>query len=173
MPESVTPTPPATDFSPSGTPTSLGAWFPFQNESTMENTTLTKTKPADQSVAIRGFKTNCMGTIDFSAQFTSMRTNQDFIIYPKPADDVALTVKIQSDTRIGRIDLQTGAVTLSKPIASGANNQHLHNAAPSGVLNAEQLLLLKASIAATSSPKAGTNGMITCDNSGSMRVMGS
>lgn len=139
----------------------------------MKNTTLTNTKPAEQSVAIRGFKKNCMGTIDFAAQFMGMRKPQDFIIYPKPADDVALTVKIQSDTRIGRIDLQTGAVTLSKPIASGANNQHLHNSAPSGVLNTEQLLLLKASIAATSSPKAGTNGMITCDNSGAINVMGS
>jgi hypothetical protein len=136
------------------------------------NTTMTKTPNPNDSVTILNLKPNNMGTIDFDGQFKGMRKAQDFIIYPKPADEAHEYLKIQSDTRIGRIDLKTGLVMLCKPQASGAYSQHMQSIQPAGVLTGEQLLLLKTAVASTASARAGTNGMIHTDNSGAISALG-
>jgi hypothetical protein len=41
-----------------------------------------------------------------------------------------------------------------------------------GALTAEELFELKANIMATASGKAGTNGIVYCDNSGAVDVFG-
>lgn len=67
---------------------------------------------------ISNVRKNIMGTASFDAKFDGMRKAQDFIVYPMK--DSAESALIQSDTRIGRINMQTGAVILSKPHSSGA-----------------------------------------------------
>ena len=114
---------------------------------------------------------NIMGTISFDAKFPTMRKTQEFIVYNRQAGDTG-PIQIQSDTRIGRINLDTGKVTMSKPHALGAYNHHLGEAQEIATLDAETLLMLKAKITGTASEKAGTNGIVFCDNSGAANVMG-
>lgn len=110
---------------------------------------------------------NCMGTISFDAKFPGMRKPQDFIVYPmKEAADM---VRIQSDTRIGSVDLGTGAVFMSKPHASGAYFVHLAEAVRVAQLSAESLFMLKSHIFSTASGKAGSR-CVYSDNSGALEV---
>lgn len=120
-------------------------------------------------MSISNFKKNCMGTVDFDAKFAGMRKEQDFIAYPLNDQNNATTVKIQSDTRIGFIELTTGRIMVTPPIPGGAYNPHLRLVKHSGDLTAEELLLLKSNIMATASGKAGSRG-VTCDNSAALEV---
>lgn len=114
---------------------------------------------------------NIMGTTSFDGQFNGMRKSQEFIVYPMA--DHADFARIQSDTRIGLIKLDSGTVTLSRPKASGAYMVHLNGAQIVGRLNAEELLLLKSHIFGSAHGRAGTNGVVYCDNSGAIEVFGS
>jgi hypothetical protein len=107
-----------------------------------------------------------MGTLDFKGQFKGMLKTQQFVVYPKASYAVDEVVKIQSDTRIGSINLQTGQVKISKSHASGADHRHLAAAVDAGVLSGEQLLLFKAHVMATSSSSTETNAMVVADNCG-------
>lgn len=119
---------------------------------------------------ITKFSKNCMGTLDIEAQFPGMRKPQNFIVYPMKSADVAIT--IQSDTRIGRIRLTDGKVSMSKPHASGAYAHHLAlEAEVIDRLDAATLLLLKAQLMTTASGRAGSNGLVFCDNSGALEAM--
>ncbi|MDO8416530.1 MAG: hypothetical protein Q7S87_09995 [Agitococcus sp.] len=118
-------------------------------------------------MAITGFKKNCVGTICFDAQFSGMRKAQDFIVYPIP--NASSEIKIQSDTRIGKIDLITGTVTLSPPRTGGSYNIHLALANPVATLTAEDLLILKAHLLSMARGKSGNCG-VTVDNTGALDV---
>ena len=109
---------------------------------------------------------NIMGTISFDAKFNGMRKPQDFIVYPIKADDDPVQIKIQSDKRSGFISLVSGAVTLYP------GQYFMGQVVQVGVLTAEELFELKANIMATASGKAGTNGIVYCDNSGAVDVFG-
>lgn len=61
---------------------------------------------------------NSLGTLDIFAKFKGMRKEQEFTSYAKVPDSDKLL--IQSDTRIGYINLKTGLVSLCKPKTSGA-----------------------------------------------------
>lgn len=118
---------------------------------------------------------NIMGTTSFDAKFPGMRKAQDFIVYPIKADDSAHEIVVQSDTRIGRIDLQTGTVRMSKPHPNGANFIHLSlESAIVDKLSQEDLFSLKAHIMSTAHGDAGRaqNRVIGCDNSGALEVFG-
>lgn len=117
---------------------------------------------------ISNMRKNIMGTVSFDYKPPGARKVQEFCCYPMP--DLTEDVKIQSDTRIGNINLTTGRVMLSKPHPNGAYNQHLHEAAFVEKLSAEELFMLKAEIMATASPHAGTSGVIFCDNKGAAGV---
>lgn len=117
---------------------------------------------------IYNFTKNIMGTVSFTGKFAGMRKAQDFCCYPMP--ETTEDVKIQSDTRIGNINLGSGRVMLSKAHPSGAYNVHLHEAAFVEKLSAEDLFMLKAEIMATASARAGTSGIIYCDNKGAVEV---
>lgn len=54
---------------------------------------------------------NRMGTLSFDGLFPGMRKPADFIVYPM--HDSGTEIRIQSDNRFGRVDLDTGAVVLS------------------------------------------------------------
>jgi len=119
---------------------------------------------------ISNIRKNRMGTVSFDGKFDGMRKAQDFIVYPmKEAQAVA---QVQSDTRIGRVDLETGAVLMSPPRDGGSYSVHLALGKLAGKLTAEELLLLKAQIFATAHGMAGTNGIVYCDNSGAADVFG-
>ena len=122
---------------------------------------------------IGAYRKGCMGTVIFEAKFVGMRKPQEFVVYPIGSDDEANPrIKIQSDTRIGFIDRNSGAVWLCAPQSNGAYNHHLALARQVDVLDAESLTLLKSQVMSTASPKAGKaeNGIIMCDNSGALGV---
>jgi hypothetical protein len=119
---------------------------------------------------ISGIRKNIMGTVSFDGKFPGMRKAQDFIVYPMHAGNEAHRAKIQSDTRIGWIDLRTGVVILSKPRAGGAYGVHLAAAPYNATISAEELLMLKAQIFATAHGHAGTNGIVYTDNSAALDV---
>lgn len=115
-------------------------------------------------MAISKFRKNCMGTVSFDALFKGMRKTQEFIVYPLSKDKAADKIMIQSDTRIGEINLADGSVKLSPGISSGAYGHHMMLAKEAPALTAEELLLLKSNIFSTASANAGSRG-VTCDNS--------
>lgn len=117
------------------------------------------------------FKRNCMGTVDFTAQFKGMRKPQGFTVYPIGGSTAPDRLKVQSDTRIGWIVLATGEVIMSAPHASGAFNNHLAEAKHIDTLDAQSLLMLKAQVAATTGSAVGNRGVVT-DNGGALAVLG-
>ena len=120
---------------------------------------------------LTNFKRNCMGTVSFDGKFDGMRKAQDFIVYPFHAGNQTESAMIQSDTRIGRIHLTTGQVTMSPPRAGGSYGVHMAFAKPAGVLPADELLLLKANIFSTADSMAGSNRHhVYTDNSGAANV---
>ena len=122
------------------------------------------------SSPIQKIEKNCMGTLELTMKFAGMRKAQEFTVYPIKGDDQAQIITIQSDTRIGEINLGTGWVRMSKPHASGAYFHHLIECTNIVKLEADALLMLKAELFATADKKAGTNGVMHCDNSGAARV---
>lgn len=115
---------------------------------------------------------NRMGTISFDAKFAGMRKPQEFIVYPIKAGDDAKQLLIQSDTRIGHINTETGSVKMSKPHANGAYFIHLYEAIVIDKLPRDDLFMLKAHIFTTAHGDAGRteNRVIGCDNSGALEV---
>ena len=113
---------------------------------------------------IENAKKNCMGTVSFDGKFDGMRKAQDFIVYPitEPVE----RIRIQSDKRSGFIEVATGKVDLFP------GKYFVGVTARVGKLSAEELFMLKAEIMATASGKAGTNGIVFCDNSGAAEIFG-
>lgn len=121
---------------------------------------------------IGNIRRNIMGTVSFDGQFPGMRKPQDFIVYPMHGGNDATTAQVQSDTRIGLINLQSGTVTMSKPRQGGAYGVHLNGAQVIGAVPSGELLLLKAAIMASAHGHAGTNGIVYTDNSAALEVFG-
>lgn len=116
---------------------------------------------------------NIMGTVSFAGLFPGMRKAQDFIVYPMHEGNDASKAKIQSDTRIGSIDLASGAVLLSPARQGGSYGVHMALAKAVCTLSAEELLMLSAGIFATAHGNAGTNKIVYTDNSAALEVFGS
>lgn len=115
---------------------------------------------------------NRMGTISFDGMFAPQRKTQDFVVYPVKASDDAGRIMIQSDKRIGYIDMQNGNVDLSPSRAGGSYSPHLMLVQRVGKLSTEDLFNLKAHVFATAHGAAvkTENGFIQCDNSGALAV---
>lgn len=119
---------------------------------------------------IANIRKNIMGTVSFMGKFPGMRKAQDFIVYPMNKPQAY--IQIQADTRIARVDLESGAVLLSPPVAGGYTNaSHLAKGKIVGNIPAEQMLIIKAQIFATASGHAGSAGVYS-DNSGALEVFG-
>ena len=116
---------------------------------------------------ITNYSKNCLGTVDFDGLFPGMRKASSFTCYPMSKAE--RNVVIQSDNRIGTINLDTGVVTMSKP-RKGAAFIDMVFASVIGMLPAADLLLLKSHIMGTASGMAGTNGIVFTDNSGALEV---
>lgn len=121
---------------------------------------------------IENIHKNRMGTVSFDGKFDGMRKAQDFIVYPFHAGNSTDAAKVQSDTRIGLINLTTGEILMSPSRQGGSYGVHLAFAKPAGKLTSEELMLFKAQIAATANGHAGTNGIVYTDNSGALEVFG-
>jgi hypothetical protein len=114
---------------------------------------------------------NIMGTIDIEMKITGMRKPQEFSVYPITKDDSGKIITIQSDTRIGKIDLDTGRGVMSQSHSNGAYFVHfqMDNLTPFTVSESD-LEKIKARIFATAGDNVGTSGVVT-DNSGASRVL--
>lgn len=119
---------------------------------------------------ILGLKRNIMGTTDIEMKITGMRKPQDFIVYPIGADDAGNVIKIQSDTRIGQINLVKGVGVMSQSHQGGAYFVHLQmDKLTSFELSEKDLKDLKAFINKTSGDNVGSS-IIKSDNSGASRI---
>lgn len=119
---------------------------------------------------ILGLKRNIMGTTDIEMKITGMRKPQDFIVYPIGADDAGNVIKIQSETRIGQINLVKGVGVMSQSHQGGAYFVHLQmDKLTSFELSEKDLKDLKAFINKTSGSSVGSS-MIKSDNSGASKI---
>lgn len=119
---------------------------------------------------ILGLKRNIMGTTDIEMKITGMRKPQDFIVYPIGADDAGNVIKIQSETRIGQINLVKGVGVMSQSHQGGAYFVHLQmDKLTSFELSEKDLKDLKAFINKTSGSNVGSS-IIKSDNSGASRI---
>jgi hypothetical protein len=119
---------------------------------------------------ITNIKTGRMGTVEFDAKFTGMSKAQDFITYPLLSGADTTRVTVRSDTRLGYIDLTDGTVTMSSSVPNGAHFHHLEQAKQIDKLSGQELRLFKSQIMGSASGKAGTNGIVSCDNSGALEA---
>lgn len=116
---------------------------------------------------ITNIEKNCMGTLSINAKFKGMRKVQDFIIYPIKEGQSVEKIKIQSDTRIGYINLESGVVSLCPPQSNGAYNPHLMFVKDVDVLSKSELVGLKFRLIQTADKNAGHNVLsMTTDNKG-------
>lgn len=119
--------------------------------------------------------TNSMGTASFFGKLDKgMRKEQDFSVYPISKDSASKVITIQSDTRIGRIDLETGKGVMSKSHASGAFFVHLqidqltHFQLSEGDRSALQV---KIFLSSDSNAGKSQNGVVLSDNSGAINIL--
>ncbi len=112
-----------------------------------------------------------MGTLSFDGKFKGMRKSQDFIVYPLSKENEAKELRIQSNTRMGTINLLTGVITMTPPRQGGSYSVHMVFAKEIDVLSKEELVGIKFRLVQTANPNAGNNGMcIYTDNSNADKV---
>ncbi len=119
---------------------------------------------------ILGFSRNVMGTTDIEMKITGMRKPQDFIVYPIGKDDAGSVITIQSDTRIGQINLVKGVGVMSQSHSNGAYFVHLQiDKLTSFTVSESDLDDIKSHIFRTAGSNVGTRGIVS-DNSGASRL---
>ena len=74
---------------------------------------------------IESVKRNCVGTVDITMSIQGMRKTQEFTTYPVPAGDTSGLITIQSETRIGKLDINKARGLMSKNHSGGACHYHL------------------------------------------------
>ncbi len=121
---------------------------------------------------VSGIKRNIMGTTSFNIKLKGMRKPQDFIVYPITPSDSNKIITVQSDTRIGQIDLNSGEGKMSQSHSSGAYFTHLSlDKKTPFKLKDIDLQALKMHIFTSSSKNAGESGVMYTDNSGAKNVL--
>jgi hypothetical protein len=121
---------------------------------------------------ISTIKTNIMGTISFVMKIKGMKKPQDFIVYPISADQAGKPIMIQSDTRIGLLDLSSGRGLMSQSHPNGAYAFHfqMDKKVPFKI-NETDLQKLKDNISGTAGSRVGSKGIVS-DNSGANLMAG-
>jgi hypothetical protein len=115
-------------------------------------------------VEISSTRKNIMGTLSFKMKIAGMRKEQEFIVYPIQMGDSS--IKIQSDTRIGMIDMESGKGIMSQSHQSGAYGHHLStDKLIPFELSQEQLISLKEKIRETAGSNVGSS-IVKSDNLG-------
>ena len=107
-----------------------------------------------------------MGTTSFTAKFKGSRKEQEYIVYPMNSETKVIT--IQSDTRFGKIEIESGNVLLTKTHSNGAYAVHMNTDVLVGdsIENFEEL---KAFIRKTSGSLVG-DSIVKSDNSGAIGI---
>lgn len=113
---------------------------------------------------------NIMGTISFDGKFPSMRKAQDFIVYPM--QDSGVEIRIQSENRFGRVNLDTGEAVISDSKANYANDVWLTVCILKGTsrrfqIEQEELMVLRQWIKSTGAVETGSSVM-KLDNTGAI-----
>ena len=117
-----------------------------------------------------GLKRNIMGTTDIEMKISGMRKAQDFIVYPIGADDAGSVITIQSDTRIGQINLVKGVGVMSQSHSNGAYFVHLQmDKLTPFTISESDLANIKSHIFKTAGDNVGSRGIVS-DNSGASRI---
>lgn len=122
---------------------------------------------------IRGLKSNNVGTTDFMGRFTGMRKEQEFTVYPM--DKAGAEIRVQSDTRFGTINLDTGAVVMSRSRPNGSNSVTLQldvmtRRAVGDIVPADELETLKGFIRASGSTELVGRSIVKVENMGALFV---
>jgi hypothetical protein len=129
-----------------------------------------------KQASISNIQENVMGTVSFDMKFERWLKTQDFTVYPKHEGDESKEIIIQSNKRIGRLDLETGKGKLSASHPSGAYFMHysidsaLKRLEPFEV-SEDQIQALKVAVFLTGGSDVG-NKMVKTDNSGACNVIG-
>ena len=123
---------------------------------------------------LTNFKKNCLGTLDFTAQFDGMRKPQEFCVYPMNETD-GRKVQIQSDSRFGVINLEAGKLALSAS-SPGATYvtwaKHLFQRKVTFVtIPPSELAALKDAIRGTGKVGLAGTGPVYTDNSGALQIV--
>jgi len=113
-----------------------------------------------------------MGTVSFDGRFAGMRKAQYFIVYPM--QDSGPIIKIQSNNRMGRLNLDPGELILSPAARCHAGFLWLQisvarKTATVESLPAEELQTLRAWIKSTGGLEVGQS-FVKCDNTGAMAL---
>jgi hypothetical protein len=118
---------------------------------------------------ISKIRKNIMGTTSFDMKIQGMRKFQDFIIYPMHNE--SKEIKIQSSTRMGIINLETGKGKMSKSHSSGAYFIHLQiDPLTDFQLSEMDLSALKMQIFVSGGKDVGES-FVKTDNSGAFGVL--
>lgn len=115
---------------------------------------------------------NIMGTVSFDGKFTGMRKAQDFIVYPM--QDSGPLAKIQSNNRMGQVNLDSGELVLSPAATSHAGFLWLQlsvarKTATTETIPTEELQVLRSFIKSTGGLLVGES-VVKCDNTGAMAL---
>lgn len=121
---------------------------------------------------IKSYRKNILGTISFAAKFSGMRKEQEFSVYP--LSDSGAIIKVQSETRIGQINLDTGEVEMSKPRANGSYISHFYLDRVAGKtkkdkLSEGEMVELRQKVKETGGLRIGES-VVKCDNTGAMAL---
>lgn len=121
-------------------------------------------------IQIDSFRKNIMGTLSFEMKMPGMRKSQEFIVYP--VEDKSESITIQSDTRIGTVNMASGKVKMSKSHANGAYFYHLSSDTLDHFeLSKEVLEKLKSELAKTAGSSVGSS-FVKTNNSGADKFAG-
>ena len=114
-------------------------------------------------IAVKG---NIMGTTTLEMKIKGMKKPQNFIVYPISADQAGKPIMIQSDTRIGFLDLSSGRGLMSQSHSNGAYGHHftMDKKVPFKISDAD-VQKIKADLSSRAGSKVG-NSVIFSDNSG-------
>ena len=117
---------------------------------------------------IGGWKRNTLGTLSFDMKIKGMRKPQEFIVYPISMGDTQ--IKIQSDTRIGVINMDKGDGKMSQSHPNGAYGVHLaFDKLIDFQLTQDQFSKLKTELAKTSGKQVGS--VIISNNEGASQFI--
>lgn len=113
---------------------------------------------------------NILGTTDIEMKITGMRKPQKFSVYPIGADDAGSVITIQSETRIGQINLVKGVGVMSQSHSNGAYFVHFQmDKLTPFTINEKDLKDIRTQIYKTAGDNVGSRGIVS-DNSGASRL---
>ena len=110
---------------------------------------------------------NMMGTIDLLLKAGNMRKAAGFVVYPRSSNaQEGDPLRLQSDNRVALL-FPDGKLILSDAVATHPGFHILNIPWVKKFecrVDADQMAAVRAAVNPTASPKAGTNGLMYCDN---------